>query len=78
MPLKTEKEKMLAGECYNCLDPDLETDRQETKKLLRIYNLTKAGHERQMILKQFRLSEYLSRARPQPPVTSIFDRRKVK
>jgi len=52
MPLKTEKEKMLAGECYNCLDPDLETDRQETKKLLRIYNLTKAGHERQMILKQ--------------------------
>ena len=52
MPLRTEKEKMLAGERYNCLDPDLETDRQNTKKLLQLYNLTEAGPERRTILQQ--------------------------
>ena len=52
MPLKTEKEKMLAGETYNCLDPDLESERQKTKDLLRLYNLTQAEHERQTILQQ--------------------------
>jgi maltose O-acetyltransferase len=52
MPFRTEKEKMLAGESYNCLDPALEAVRQETKKLLRIYNLTEAGPERQTILQQ--------------------------
>ena len=52
MPLKTEKEKMLAGETYNCLDPDLEAERQKTKELLRLYNLTEAVPERQTILQQ--------------------------
>jgi maltose O-acetyltransferase len=52
MPIKTEKEKMLAGETYNCLDPDLEVDRQKTRELLRLYNLTDAMTERQAILKQ--------------------------
>jgi len=52
MPIRTEKEKMLAGETYNCLDPDLEAERQKTKELLRIYNLTEAVHERQTILQQ--------------------------
>ena len=33
MPVRTEKEKMLAGEIYNCLDPDPEA-RQKTRKLL--------------------------------------------
>jgi len=52
MPVKTEKEKMLAGETYNCLDPDLEAERQKTKELLRLYNLTAAVPERQTILQQ--------------------------
>jgi maltose O-acetyltransferase len=52
MPLTTEKEKMLAGESYNCLDPDLEAERQRTKELLRLYNLTEAVPERQTILEQ--------------------------
>jgi len=52
MPLRTEREKMLAGERYNSLDPDLEAERQETKKLLRLYNLTEAVSEQQSILEQ--------------------------
>jgi maltose O-acetyltransferase len=52
MPLRTEKEKMLAGESYNCLDPDLEAERQKTKELLRLYNLSEAAPERQAILQQ--------------------------
>jgi maltose O-acetyltransferase len=50
MPSRTEKEKMLAGESYNCLDPDLQAERQKTKELLRLYNLTEAEPERQTIL----------------------------
>jgi maltose O-acetyltransferase len=52
MPSRTEKEKMLAGETYNCLDPDLEAERQNTKRLLRLYNSTEALPERQTILRQ--------------------------
>jgi maltose O-acetyltransferase len=52
MPLKTEKEKMLTGETYNCLDPDLEAERQKVKETLRLYNLTAAQSERQTILRQ--------------------------
>jgi maltose O-acetyltransferase len=52
MPPKTEKEKMLAGETYNCLDSDLEAERQQIKKLLRLYNQAEAEPERQTILQQ--------------------------
>jgi maltose O-acetyltransferase len=52
MSSRTEKEKMLAGEIYNCLDPDLEAERQKVKALLRLYNLTEAEPERQSILQQ--------------------------
>ena len=52
MPLRTESDKMLAGESYNGLDPDLEAERQKTKGLLRLYNLTDAAPERQTILQQ--------------------------
>ncbi len=52
MPLRTEIEKMLAGESYNCLDPDRVAERQKTKELLRLYNLTEAVPERQTILQQ--------------------------
>lgn len=50
MPSRTEREKMLAGEIYNCLDPDLETERQKVKQLVRLYNLTDASPERQSLL----------------------------
>jgi maltose O-acetyltransferase len=51
-PAKTEKEKMLAGETYNCLDAALEAERQQIKKLLRRYNQTEDLPERQTILRQ--------------------------
>lgn len=41
---------MLAGEVYNCLDAGLETERQNVRKLVRLYNLTEAALERQSIL----------------------------
>jgi maltose O-acetyltransferase len=43
---------MLAGERYNCLDPGLDAERQEVKKLLPIYNSTEFLSERQTILDQ--------------------------
>ena len=52
MPPRTERDRMLAGESYNCLDPDLDAERQKTKQLLRLYNRTEAVPERQTILRQ--------------------------
>jgi maltose O-acetyltransferase len=52
MPSRTEKEKMLAGESYNCLDPDLVEERQKTNEMLWLYNQTRALPERQSILQQ--------------------------
>jgi maltose O-acetyltransferase len=52
MPARTEKDKMLAGEDYNGLDPELEAERQKTKRLLRLYNSTDDALERQAILQQ--------------------------
>lgn len=52
MPERSEKEKMLAGEKYNCLDLDLEAQRQDVKKMLRIYNRTEAAAERETILER--------------------------
>lgn len=52
MSSKTEKEKMLAGERYICLDPELEDERQKARALLRLYNQTETMPERQNILRQ--------------------------
>lgn len=52
MAVKTEKEKMLAGESYNCLDADLAAERQQTQALLPLYNLTEATLERYTLLQQ--------------------------
>jgi len=52
MPPRTEKEKMLAGESYNILDPGLEADRQKVKGLLRQFNQTHTEPERRSILRQ--------------------------
>jgi len=52
MSEKTEKEKMLAGERYNCLDPDLDIERQKIKTTLRRYNSTELLSERKTIIQQ--------------------------
>jgi maltose O-acetyltransferase len=52
MPVKTEKQKMLAGEIYNCLDPDLEVERQQVKETLRHYNQSTDLPERRAILRR--------------------------
>lgn len=48
----SNKEKMLRGEKYNCLDPELEKERQEVKQFLRRYNSTETVLERQPMLEQ--------------------------
>ena len=40
--MKTEKQKMLAGELYNGSDPELEADRTRTAAILRAYNFSTA------------------------------------
>jgi maltose O-acetyltransferase len=53
MSLKTIQEKMLAGEVYNCLEPELDAIRQVTKVMLRRFNQAETLAERQAILQQF-------------------------
>jgi maltose O-acetyltransferase len=43
---------MLAGESYNCLDPELEAERRKAKELIRRHNQTEAETERRTILQQ--------------------------
>lgn len=52
MPRKTEKEKMLAGQLYNCLAPELAQIRQDTQSLMRQYNGTSGADDRRAILKK--------------------------
>ena len=52
MPVRTEKEKMLAGEIYSCLDPELEIDRQQAKKLMLAFNKSEDEADQQTILRQ--------------------------
>ncbi|UOE94978.1 sugar O-acetyltransferase [Alkalihalobacillus sp. LMS39] len=51
--MKTEKEKMLAGEMYNPADPVLLKDREEARRKVRIYNQTleSEGEKRVQLLK---------------------------
>jgi maltose O-acetyltransferase len=53
MSLKTEKEKMLAGERYNFLDPELDHLRQVIKSKLRTYNNSFPEDDRRAMLKDF-------------------------
>ncbi len=52
--MKTEKEKMLAGELYNSADPVLIKERQEARRKVRIYNQTLEyeGEKRTQLLKE--------------------------
>jgi len=51
--MKTEKEKMIAGELYNPADPELVKDRIEARRKVRIYNQTleTEGEKRTELLK---------------------------
>lgn len=52
--MKSEKEKMLLGEDYNCNDEEIVRDRDHTRKLLYDYNFSNPNEKekRQKILKQ--------------------------
>ncbi|UFU00108.1 maltose O-acetyltransferase [Radiobacillus kanasensis] len=52
--MKTEKEKMIAGELYKPGDPELVAGRKEARRLVRLYNQTTEddGQERTRILKE--------------------------
>ncbi|GCE51246.1 maltose O-acetyltransferase [Thermosporothrix hazakensis] len=52
--MKTEKEKMLQGELYNALDPELVEDRQRGQRLTRLYNRSEEADSktRQALLRQ--------------------------
>jgi len=71
MPSRTEREKMLAGETYNCLDSDLETERQKVKRLLRLFNLTESEPERQTILRQL-LGDIGQNSMIEPPFHCVY------
>ena len=67
----TEKEKMLAGERYNCLDPELGRARQEIKKKLRAYNQTFPEDDRQSMLGDL-LGEIGQNVVIEPPFNCIY------
>lgn len=49
---KTEKEKMLAGEMFNCLDPILNAEREEIRKIVTRFNQEEDFSARQVILRE--------------------------
>ena len=71
MPVKTNKEKMLAGERYNCLDPDLNVERQEVKKALRLYNQVETLSERQAVLQNI-LGKFGQNSIIEPPFRCVY------
>ncbi|WP_421385217.1 sugar O-acetyltransferase [Bacillus salacetis] len=52
--MKSEKERMLAGEMYDPADPELIKERQEARRLVRLYNQTTEteGDKRVALLKE--------------------------
>jgi len=49
---QTAYQAMLAGERYNCLDPELDARREQAHALFRQYNLTEDAAERQTLLQR--------------------------
>jgi maltose O-acetyltransferase len=45
--MRTEKEKMLAGERYKAWDPELVKDRERARRLTRLFNQTTETEEKQ-------------------------------
>jgi maltose O-acetyltransferase len=73
MPVRTAREKMLAGEPYNCLDSDLEAERQKNKDLLRLYNRSEAETQRQAILRRL-LGQIGQNSIIEPPFYCVYGR----
>jgi maltose O-acetyltransferase len=48
----SERDRMLAGERYTYLDPELEADRQMAKELVRLFNSSESSAERDGILRR--------------------------
>lgn len=48
----TEREKMLAGETYSFMHPDLVQERKAAKRLLQLYNCCEKDEERHSMLRQ--------------------------
>jgi len=71
MHAKTEKEKMIAGERYNCLDPNFDTERKRIKRIIRRYNLTESQSERQNILRQL-LGQFGKNSIIEPPFHCVY------
>jgi len=46
--MKTEKEKMLSGEVYSAVDPDLIAELVETRELIAAYNALPPSHSQEM------------------------------
>jgi maltose O-acetyltransferase len=73
MTARTNQEKMLAGEVYNCLDPILDEERQKIKALLRIYNRTESQSGRQTILQKM-LGQIGQNTIIEPPFYCVYGR----
>jgi len=71
MHVRTEKEKMIAGERYNCLDPDLDIERQGIKKIIRRYNQAESQSERQDILSQL-FGQFGNNSIIEPPFHCVY------
>jgi len=71
MSAQTNKERMLAGERYNCLDPDLNVERQKIKKALYLYNQVEALAERQLILQNI-LGKFSENSLIEPPFHCVY------
>ena len=71
MQIKTEREKMLAGERYNCLDPDLDIERRGIKKQIRQFNLVESQAERQAILQNL-LGKMGQNSMIEPPFHCVY------
>jgi maltose O-acetyltransferase len=70
---RTEREKMLAGETYNCLDPDLEVERQAVKRLLRRFNEAESAAEQRTVLDEL-LGGIGRDSSIQPPFHCVYGR----
>jgi len=70
MAEKTEKEKMLAGELYISMDPELVAERKRARRLTRIYNST-TEEEPQKRLKI--LAQLFGKVRPKAEIEPSFN-----
>lgn len=73
MPAQTAKQAMLAGTRYNCLDPQLEAERQQAFARFQQYNLTADAAQRRALLHEL-LGEIGDNSLIQPPFYCSYGR----